>query len=113
LKYDGSDESVALAKHISEVAPKSAKVVFENDLVRVIEITIRRGQEIPMHSHNRGISYSLNKGKIRVTPEGGKPKSFKVKKGDISWGAESHSVENLGGKIRELYVEFKGQDSSG
>lgn len=98
-----------LAKHIIEVAPKSAKVVFENDVVRVIEITMKKRQEISMHSHNKGLMYSLNKGKIRVTPEGGKPKTSKLKKGDVSWGAESHSVENLGGKLRELYVEIKGQ----
>jgi quercetin dioxygenase-like cupin family protein len=101
-----------LARHILKVAPTSAKVVFENDLVRVIEVTMRKDQTIPMHSHNKGLSYSLNKGKIRSTDGHGKSRAFDVKKGEVSWserdGAETHAVENLGGVLRELCVEFKG-----
>jgi len=93
-------------------APKSAKVIFENDTVRVIEITMRKGQKIPMHSHNKGLSCSLNEGKIRSTSEDGKSRVFNVRKGEVSWsevdGVETHAVENLGGVLRELSVEFKG-----
>jgi len=101
-----------LARHVLKVAPKSAKVVFENDAVRVIEITMRKGQRIPMHSHNRGLSYSLNEGKIKSTSGGGKSRVVNVKEGEVSWsdsdGVETHAVENLGGVLRELSVEFKG-----
>jgi quercetin dioxygenase-like cupin family protein len=100
-----------MVKHILEVAPKSAKVVYENDVIRVIEITIRKGQRIPMHSHSRGLSYSLNDGKIRSTAQDGKSTTFRVKKGEVGWsdvdGAETHAVENLGGVLRELSIEFK------
>ncbi len=100
-----------LAKHILKAVPKSAKVVFENDVVRVIEITMRKGQKIPMHSHNRGLSYSLNGGKIRSTNKEGRSRVFSVRKGEISWsdadGAETHAVDNLGGVLRELSIEFK------
>lgn len=65
-----------------------------------------------MHSHNRGLSYSLNEGKIRSISEGGKSRVFSVKKGEVSWsdadGLETHAVENLGGVLQELSVEFKG-----
>lgn len=101
-----------MARHILEVAPKSAKVVFENDAVRVIEITMKRGERVPMHSHNKGVSYSLNPGKIRSRAEDGKSRVINVRKGDIGWsdvdGMETHAVENLGGVLRELSVEFKG-----
>jgi hypothetical protein len=41
--------------------------------------------------------------------EHGKSRAFKVKKGEASWSdeGESHAVENLGGTLRELYIEFK------
>ena len=101
----------ALAKHILKVAPKSAKVIFENEAIRVIEITMRKGERIPLHSHNKGLSYSLNGGKIRSTGENGKSRVFEVKKGELSWsdtdGLETHAVENLGGMLRELSVELK------
>src|SRR5713226_1491192 len=103
--------SKALARHILKVAPKSAKVIFENDVVRVIEITMRKGQRIPMHSHNKGLSFSLNEGKIRSMNEEGKSRAFNVRKGEVSWsdadGVETHAVENLGGDLQELWVEFK------
>lgn len=98
-----------LARHIIKVAPKSAKVVFENDLIRVNEITMRKDQKIPMHSHNKGLSYSLNKGRMKSVDAHGKSGVFEVEKGELSWSneVESHAVENLGGPLREHYVEFK------
>ena len=98
-----------MAKHMIEVAPESAKVVFENDVVRVIEMTMRKNQRIPLHSHNKGLSYSLNKAKVQVIDESGKSRVVNVKKGQVSWSDESgsHIVKNLGGIVRELSVEFK------
>ena len=86
-------------------------MIFENETVRVIEVTMRKCQKVPMHSHNRGISYSVNAGKIRSTNKDGKTRTIKVKRGDVGWsdidGLETHAVENLGGVLRELSVEFK------
>ena len=105
-----------MATHILDVAPKSAKVIFENNEVRAIEITMMKGQTVPMHSHKMGLSYSLNAGRIRSMTEDGKSRVFDVEKGEIGWsnvdGAETHAVENLGGVLRELCVEFKGRGSS-
>jgi len=101
-----------MAKHILKVVPKSAKIIFENDVVRVVEITMRKGQKIPMHSHNKGLGYSLNDGRIRSTREDGSSQVIRVKRGEVSWsdkdGMETHAVENLGGTLRELSIEFKG-----
>lgn len=100
-----------MAKHILEVAPKSAKVLFENDSIRVLEITMKKGEKIPMHSHKKGLSYSLNAGRIRSTTKDGKSRVLEIKSGDMGWsgtdGAETHAVENLGRVLRELCVEFK------
>ncbi len=72
---------------------------------------MRKGQRIPMHSHNKGLSYSLNGGKVRSRSEDGKSRVFDVRKGEVSWsdsdGVETHAVENLGGVLRELSVEFR------
>jgi len=99
-----------MTKHILQVAPKSAKVVFENDEVRIIEITLKKGERIGMHSHNKGVSYGLNKSKHKYTGADGKSEVVKRKKGSASWteSGESHAVENLGGKSRILSIELKG-----
>ena len=100
-----------MAKHILKVAPKSAKVVFENDMIRVIELTMKKGEKVPMHSHKRGFSYSLNDGRIRSIHKNGKSSVINVKRGDFGWseidGLETHAVENLSGILRELCIEFK------
>ena len=106
-------DAEALVEHILKAAPKSAKVVFENDAVRVIVTTMKKGQKVPMHSHCKGLSYALNGGKIRITTEQGKSIMFNIKKGEVGWSdaggrGETHAVENLGGVLRELSVEFKG-----
>lgn len=102
-----------MARHILKVAPKAAKVVLENASVRVILITMGKGETIPMHSHNKGLSYSLNGGRIRSTSETGQSRVIHVEEGEASWsdvdGAETHAVENLGGVLRELCVELKPQ----
>ena len=101
-----------MAEHILKVAPESAKVVFENDAVRIIEITMKKGQTIPMHSHKKGLSYSLNAGRIKSTGVDGRSRTFDVKRGEVGWsdvdGLETHAVKNLGRVLRELCVEFKG-----
>src|SRR5689334_17191814 len=53
------------------VAPKNVKVVFENDRVRVLEVRIKPGEKIPLHSHPPHLVYTLSdfKGKYS-TPDG-------------------------------------------
>jgi quercetin dioxygenase-like cupin family protein len=98
-----------LAEHILSLAPKSARVIFENETIRVVLTTMKKGQKIPMHSHGKGFSYSLNSGRIRSTGTDGKARAFSVKKGEASWSDEgyAHAVDNLGGSLQELSVEFK------
>jgi quercetin dioxygenase-like cupin family protein len=100
-----------LAKHILQAAPNSAKVIFENEVVRVIEITMKKGQKVPMHQHRKGLGYSLNSGKIRSTREDGRSEVVNVKRGEVSWEerAYSHAVDNLGATLTELSFEFKSQ----
>jgi hypothetical protein len=84
-------------------------VIFENDTIRVIEITLKKGQKLGMHSHNKGLSYGLNKSKFRSTGPDGKSEVVRMKKGSATWGdGETHAVENLGGKSRMLSIELKG-----
>lgn len=98
-----------MAEHILKVAPKSAKVVFENDKIRVIEVVMRKGQKLAMHSHMPNLAYGITNSKFKSTSPGGKSGVVKMKKGETSWSdGSSHSVENLGGLSRLLSIELKG-----
>ncbi len=98
-----------MVEHILKVAPKSAKVVFENDKIRVIEVVMRKGQKLAMHSHMPNLAYGITNSKFKSTSPGGKSGVVKMKKGETSWSdGSSHSVENLGGLSRLLSIELKG-----
>ena len=91
-----------------QAAPKTTKVLYENDKFRVIEERFRKGQRVPMHHHPPYFAYFADRMKFKLTFPDGKTDLVKVKKGD--WGLNeeggTHAVENyLKGAI--LVVEIK------
>jgi hypothetical protein len=84
-------ESRLIDYHLKEqdpvkVAPRICKVLLENDQVRVLEIRIKPGGKLPMHSHPAYIVYALRTHKIRLTFPDGKTKEVKVKAGGGLYG---------------------------
>ena len=92
-----------------EVGPDIYKKVFENDRVRVCEITFKVGAKIGMHSHPDHFVYVLNDGKLKLSYLDGSTKDFEGKKGELVWiPAETHSGENMGDtEFHALVVELK------
>lgn len=90
-----------------QVAPKTTKVLYENDRFRVIEERFRKGQKVPMHSHPPHFAFAVTRVKFRLTGPDGTTSFVKMNRGDSSSGdAESHAVESyLPGII--LIVEMK------
>jgi aspartyl/asparaginyl beta-hydroxylase (cupin superfamily) len=91
-----------------QVAPKTTKVLYENDKIRVLEERFRKGQKVPMHSHPPHFAYAVTRLKFRLTGPDGKTAMVNMKKGDVGFSEEidTHKVENfLPGVI--LVVEVK------
>jgi aspartyl/asparaginyl beta-hydroxylase (cupin superfamily) len=91
-----------------QAAPKTTKVLYENDKIRVIEERFRKGQRVPMHSHLPHFAYAVTRLKFRLTFPDGKTAMVNMKKGDVGFSEEidTHAVENyLPGII--LVVETK------
>jgi aspartyl/asparaginyl beta-hydroxylase (cupin superfamily) len=91
-----------------KAAPKTTKVLYENDKIRVIEERFRKGQKVPMHSHPPHFAYAVTRMKFKLSYPNGKTIPVSMKKGD--WGSneevDTHSVENqIPGII--LVVEIK------
>jgi quercetin dioxygenase-like cupin family protein len=97
------------AQDIVKVAPKSCKVVLENDHVRVIRVVQKPGEKIEMHSHPAYILYALSSGKARFTSADGKSEERELKAGQAVWSdAVTHSSENVGTTDeRVLVIELK------
>ena len=89
--------------------PDIYKLAFENDKVRVFEITFAPGAKIAMHQHPDHAIYALTAGTLKVTPDGGEAKDITLKAGDAGFfPAESHSAENATDKeVKAVLVELK------
>jgi quercetin dioxygenase-like cupin family protein len=95
-----------MADDAVQAAPTHYKVILENDKVRVLEFTGKKGDKIPMHSHPNYVSYYLSNAKGKFTKDG-QTTEAELKKGEAMWHeAESHSVELLT-DANVLIVEMK------
>jgi beta-alanine degradation protein BauB len=92
-----------------KIAPNVAKVLFENDRLRVLEIRLKGRQKIAMHSHPANLNYALTSAKMKSTSPDGKSQVLKIKKGKMNWSdGGSHAVENLNSTMSiSLTIELK------
>ncbi|MDA4125455.1 MAG: hypothetical protein OK438_08455 [Thaumarchaeota archaeon] len=97
-----------MPKDIAKAAADSAKVLFENDKVRVIELNWKKGLKIDTHAHPNYFGYGITSLKYKSKSPDGKVKNRTLKKGEVAWyEAESHAVESTGATGRALIVELK------
>jgi quercetin dioxygenase-like cupin family protein len=92
--------------------PRSYRVMFENDKLRVIEYRSKPGLGVcgqGRHSHPEHLTIALSGGKVKVRAENGSPRTLEAKPGSMFWApAEVHEVENISGRDMHAYmVEYK------
>ena len=92
-----------------EVAPTMYKLTFENDRVRVMEVTFKPGEKIPAHSHPDHYAYVLEGGQLTISKAGAAPSVADIKPGQVLWiAAETHSAQNTGKtQVKLLVNELK------
>jgi beta-alanine degradation protein BauB len=92
-----------------KLSPQYYKVLLDNDEVRVLEFRFKPGEKEPMHSHPRGIVYSLTDAKIKVSFPDGKSEESAIKAGEARWrDAVTHAAENIGAtEAHVIAVELK------
>jgi quercetin dioxygenase-like cupin family protein len=96
----------ASAQDSVAVAPQFHKVLLENDKVRVLEVTLKPGDKIPMHAHPGGyVAYSVSGSKARFTGADGKPVDRDMKTGEAIWSDPvTHIAENVGTTTTKVIV---------
>jgi len=100
----------ALAQDPAKVSPGTTKVLLENDRVRVLDVRVKPGGKVPMHSHPAYVVYFLSDGKTRFTYPDGKTEEREGKAGAAAWSeAVTHAAENVGTtELHVLNIELKG-----
>ncbi|HUQ28919.1 MAG TPA: hypothetical protein VM051_10015 [Usitatibacter sp.] len=106
--------SPASAQDPAKVNPRSYKVLFENERLRLLEYTSKPGLGVcgqGRHYHPAHLSIPLTDGKVKVVADG-KTIHAEGKAGEAFWEPEVwHSVENVSrGEMRAYMVELKGKD---
>ena len=106
------DMNSAHAQDAAKVMPKSYKIAFENDKLRVLEFSGRPGMGVcgeGVHSHPEHLTVVLSDWKGMATLENGTKVPRDKKIGDVFWSdAEVHKVENTGkSNSRVLIIELK------
>ena len=100
---------VVLAQDPVKIAPEVYKVSVDNADVRALDIHIKAGGKVAMHSHPASVLTAYTACKMRFTHADGKSAEVKFKPGDIVWrDAETHAGENIGTtECHALQVELK------
>lgn len=100
---------ISLAADPLEVAPEMYKLVYENDKVRVMQVTFQVGEQIAEHSHPDHFVYVLEAGNLKITKADGSVIDAELKVGDVVWlNAETHQAVNTGTTpVRLLVTELK------
>lgn len=91
------------------VAGDTHKLVFENQLVRVLETKLPVGSHEPRHYHPHGVTVYLSDFEVRITEDGKAPVTRPRKGGAAVWSeAVVHEVHNVGKTPGHIFrVELK------
>lgn len=93
-----------------KASPDKAKIVLENEYVRVVKYTLKPGEKDSTHTHPPKTSYVISGGLLRIYPENGKPFDAKEISGNVEWSDKvgKHYVENIGNTtVTILLTEIK------
>ncbi len=96
-------------------APEFYRVLFENDLVRVLQVNVPPGGKAAMHSHPDYAAYALSPSRTRFSSPKGGVETLSMEPGEAVFRTgETHGHQNMGNELaRTLVFEFKTQRRSG
>lgn len=91
------------------IAPDLHEVIFENDKIRVLKVTVPPGAKAAMHWHPENMNYILAPGKLKFTKPDGSVAELALTEGQVtSSPAGSHEVENTDAtELQTIQVEMK------
>ncbi len=99
----------AIAPDATLASPDVYRVIFENDLIRVLDINLKAGSTSEMHAHPSYLVYALSSCKVKFTSMNGEAGDVAIKAGETMWREEeTHRATNVGDSdCRALNIEFK------
>jgi quercetin dioxygenase-like cupin family protein len=95
---------------IVKISPDVHQVLFENDAIRVLEVTVKPGAKVPMHTNPENVNYIVKPGTLRlINPDGSSMELGLAERQVIPAPVGRHAVENVGTtEVRTICIELKG-----
>lgn len=95
---------------IVKISPDVHQVLFENDAIRVLEVTVKPGARVPMHTNPENVNYIVKPGTLRlIEPDGSSVDLNLSERQVIPAPVGRHAVENIGAtEVRTICIELKG-----
>jgi len=99
----------AQPQDVVKVSPETHSILLENAQVRVLDVHVKPGEKVAMHSHPAGILYYLSDATLKITYPDGRTAERAVKAGTAVWSeAVTHAAENIGAtELHEVQTELK------
>jgi quercetin dioxygenase-like cupin family protein len=91
----GANPTPGVTSNLAELKPEQARVVFENEDCKVIDITLKPGETQPMHKGAGRLVYSLTPMKVKLDT-GGESSEHAYSAGEVHYHqGGDHRVTNL------------------
>jgi oxalate decarboxylase/phosphoglucose isomerase-like protein (cupin superfamily) len=103
IQEEHSDDAI-------NVAPHMHTVVFEDDKIRVMKVSVKPSDKADMHWHPRNMNYVTASGTLRFEKPDGTSADVELKEGQTTSSPEesSHAVTNIGDTtVETIQVELK------
>lgn len=103
IQDDRQDDAV-------NIAPQFHEILYEDDKMRILKVTVPAGQTAAMHWHPHNANYVLKSGKLKFTDPTGNSKEVELFEGMITSSEKDvfHQVENISDEtVETIQVELK------
>jgi hypothetical protein len=82
-----------------QASPANYKLLFENEHVRVLEMTLKAGEKDEVHSHPSETVYFTKGSQVKISMPSGDAMEADIPDGHVMWHEKwTHQVENVGSK---------------
>jgi hypothetical protein len=85
--------------------PKHYKLDFENDRMRVLRLTLKSDEAVPVHDDRDALFVCLKECHLRLTLPGGRSQDIHLQAGESRWlYGDTRSEKNLGTQPLEMLI---------
>ena len=92
------------------IAPDLHEVIYEDDKMRVLKVTVKPGAHADMHWHPHNMNYVIQSGLLRFTRTDGTTVDVELTEGLVTSSTAEvfHTVDNIGDTtVQTVQVELK------